>query len=202
MEAHGERVFCKARKHCQYRHYYRIENYVHFEGILAHRAWLRQALPFSPCPLPCQKNHWATFTELDTKSVSLLGLHLRLTTKIQLHKYWYQGPAIKSPLADLISLPVKHLIPIQVFSFFLYKMPSSFGPCLSLLYPDAVLCPQRTNIPASSLVPFPFSLILYFLSLSHILCPLVQINLLCAENLILGLLTRCFPSIFIVSAKE
>lgn len=66
-------------------------------------------------------------------------------------------------------------------------MPFAYGPRLSLLYPEAVLCLSGTNIPPPSpgsfpLLPRPLSPVC-LLSLPSI--PLGQIHLLCAENLVL-----------------
>ena len=76
----------------------------------------------------------------------------------------------------------------------------AYGPhWLSLLYPEAVLCPSGTNIPPSllscslPLLPHPLSPV--FVSYSLPFVPLGQINLLCAENLVLGVLgwNPCLP---------
>lgn len=72
--------------------------------------------------------------------------------------------------------------------FYLLKPPFSYWQCLSPFYPGAVLC---FTLPGQiSLVPCPFSLVLYLLS--FLLFPalfLFGANILCAETLILGLLS-------------
>ena len=84
----------------------------------------------------------------------------------------YQGPAIKLlkssqqklPLAQLINMLIKMKYPILTWGFplYLYKPPFSYVPSLSSLSPEAVLCPPGQIL----LLLFPFSLILYLLSLS------------------------------------
>ena len=82
----------------------------------------------------------------------------------------------------------------QGFPLNLYKLPFSHLPHLSPLYPEPVRCPPFfwDKCPCLvSLVPFPFSLILPpdFVSYSLSSAPLGQINLLCVENLVLGILS-------------
>jgi hypothetical protein len=91
-----------------------------------------------------------------------------------------------------------------------YRLPFATGPCLSPLHPEAILCPARRKIPPPSPLPVFSSL---SCPQSFVFVPQGQINLLCAENLILacpvptlilpsstwefrlsGLAARAFPS--------
>jgi hypothetical protein len=69
-----------------------------------------------------------------------------------------------------------------------------YGLCLSPLYPEAVLCPilGQISLPLlpCSLPLLPHPLAPVFVSYSRLLVPLGQINLLCAENLVLRLLSQ------------
>ena len=87
-------------------------------------------------------------------------LHSPMSTKVQLSMYW--KPASKSPLwlpqlsCTILNISSSH----RFFPFYFYKLPFVYGPCLSHLYPEAVLCPPtpRTSISAPSpLFPSPSS---------------------------------------------
>lgn len=75
---------------------------------------------------------------------------------------------------------MKYLILTWSFPLYVYKL-FSYVPSLSLLYPEAVLCPLPSSLPLLSHPPFP-DLVSYSLPF----VPLGQANLLCTENLVLG----------------
>ena len=76
-------------------------------------------------------------------------------------------------------IKIKHLILIQGFPLYLYKLPFSYVPSLSSLSPEAVLCPPGQ-------IPLPLSLAPFLYPLSLPFVPLGWINLICAENMVWG----------------
>lgn len=88
----------------------------------------------------------------------------------------------------------------------------SYGLNLSPLYPEAILCSPLRQIFLFLLCPLhphlPFSLPLFLFPLFSVFIlypyPLVQINLLCAENLVMGCLelTLRFPTFVSVGSPE
>ena len=92
----------------------------------------------------------------------------------------YQGPATKVLKSSNQESPLAHLITYSIRIKYLYKSLFSDVSCLSPLYPEAVLCPPGINT------------LLVFVSHSLSFASLGQINLLCAENLVLSW-TDSFP---------
>lgn len=86
----------------------------------------------------------------------------RLTQKVQ-----QSNPLCLTQLTCPII--IKHIIISQDAPLYLYKLLFSFVPCLSSLYPAAVLCPLE-QILLLLPVPFPISHIFCLLSLSLMPC--------------------------------
>lgn len=109
--------------------------------------------PSSPFLLPCQK-----LLKLVTKVYSPIGPppHPKADYKVPAIKV-LKSSNQKPPCLTCLIWPIKYLILTQVSSLNLYTQPFSYRLCLSVLYPEAVLCPHSgTNTPVpSSLFPSP-----------------------------------------------
>lgn len=93
----------------------------------------------------------------------------------------------KPTLVTLLTSLIKTTDPNTVFPLSLYKLSFALRPHLPP-HPEAVLCPSQANSPSHP--PFfpcssPSSSISCPCLIFHGLCPLGQINPLCAENMVL-----------------